>query len=150
MQVVLPDLAPLLGALALASLVILISNSFSKTNKVLVQAALFAAALAGGLSYLIIHQDPHLISAWDLFIKLSVETRFSLSLVLVGIVYFGGAMYLAPPEDAEKDGVVPSEAATSALSVYRTPACVDKSVTFEVPLSLPADDKVFFEEMLDK
>lgn len=149
MQAVLPDLAPLLGALALASLVILISNSFSKTNKVLVQAALFAAALAGGLSYLIVHQDANLVSAWELFIKLSIETRFSLSLVLVGIVYFGGAMYLAPPEDAGKDGV-PSEASTNALSVYRTPASVDRAVTFEVPLSLPADDKVFFEEMLDK
>ena len=149
MQAVLPDLAPLLGALALASLVILISNSFSKANKVLVQAALFAAALAGGLSYLIVHQDANLVSAWELFIKLSIETRFSLSLVLVGIVYFGGAMYLAPPEDAGKDGV-PSEASTNAQSVYRTPASVDRAVTFEVPLSLPADDKVFFEEMLDK
>lgn len=150
MQAILPDLAPLLAALALGSLVVLISNSFSKANKVLVQAALFAAALAGGLSYLIVHQDPNLTAAWGLFIKLSVETRFSLSLVLVGVVYFGGAMYLAPPEDAEKESVIPSEAATTALSVFRTPASIDTSVTFEVPVSLPADDKVFFEEMLDK
>lgn len=149
-QAILPDLAPLLGALALASLVVLISNSFSKVNKILVQATLFGAALAGGLSYLILHQDPQLLSAWDRFITLTIETRFCLSLVLVGLVYFGGAMYIASPEDADAKEGVPAEASHAGLSLYRTPACVDTSVTFEVPHSLPADDKVFFEEMLDK
>lgn len=148
-QAILPDLAPLLGAVAIASLVVLISNSFPKSGKILVQIVLFGAALAGGLSYLIVNQDPQLVAAWELFVKLTVETRFSLSLVLVGVVYFGGAMYLASPDDSDGKEFIPSEANPVALSVYDTPASVDNETTFKVPLSLSSDDKIFFEEYLD-
>jgi hypothetical protein len=97
------------------------------------------------------HQDPNLIAAWNTFVRLSVETRFCLSLVLVGVVYFGGAMYIAAPEETEAAAKVAEVASpASAENVFATPASVDTSVTFEVPATLPADDKVFFEEMLDK
>jgi len=38
----------------------------------------------------------------------------------------------------------------SATSFFRTPASLDTSVTFDVPSVLPADDKKFFEEFLDR
>jgi hypothetical protein len=120
-------------------------------NKMLFQSTLFATVVAAGLAYVISNQDPNLIAAWTMFVRLSVETRFCLSLVLVGVVYFGGAMYIAAPEETEAVANV-AEAAntTSAVDVFATPASVDTSVTFDVPATLPADDKVFFEEMLDK
>lgn len=144
-----PELAPLFAAIALSSLIILVSTSFTKMNKVYVQATLFAATIAVGLGYLITHQDPFLSVAWNGFLVLSKETKFCISLVLVGAIYFGGAMYIAAPD--ETDGV-PAHGAAEAgdLHVYRTPASVDTSVTFEVPETLDEDDKVFFENMLDK
>lgn len=47
-----------------------------------------------------------------------------------------------PALDAQNDA--------SATFFFRTPASVDTSVSFEVPAVLPADDKKFFEEFLDK
>mmetsp|Transcript_104076 Transcript_104076/g.204131 ORF Transcript_104076/g.204131 Transcript_104076/m.204131 type:complete len:494 (-) Transcript_104076:72-1553(-) len=149
LQKMAPELAPLVGAMALASLIVLVSTSFTKMNKVYVQATLFAAAVAAGVSYLFSHQDPNLIIAWNTYAALSVETRFCLSLILIGAVYFGGSMYIAAPEEAETV-VMDHGHAASVLSVFRTPACVDTSVSFDVPAELPQDDKVFFEEMLDK
>ncbi len=151
MQTIAPELAPLVAAIALSSIIVLISTSFTKMNKMLFQATLFATVIAGGIAYVISNQDPNLVAAWTLFVRLSVETRFCLSLVLVGTVYFGGAMYIAAPEEAE---IVAHHAESAspahAAHVFDTPASVDTSVTFDVPATLPADDKVFFEEMLDK
>lgn len=147
----LPDLAPFLGALALASLVVLISNSFTKLNKIFFQATVFAAILAASLTYMIGHQDPELMSLWERFIALTFETKFCLSLVIVGSVYFGGAMYLAAPQDAEdSDNTTVTKVAPNPAKIFRTPASIDTAVTFHVPATLPVDDKVFFEEMLDK
>lgn len=144
-----PELAPFLGALALASLIVLISTSFSKMNKVLFQATLFGAVVAAGLSYLISNQDPQLINAWNLFITLTIETRFCLSLVMVGLVYFGGAMYISAPEDAEPHHTA-AASPVNAVQFFRTPASVDNDTTFKVPEELPEQDHEFFENMLDK
>lgn len=149
LQTILPELAPLLSAMALASLIILISTSFRKMNKVYFQATVFAATVAAALTYMISHEDPRLAAAWATFTALSVETRFCLSIILVGAVYFGGAMYITAPEGSGVPSK-PHKISKNARDIYRTPACVDNSITFEVPATLPADDKVFFEEMLDK
>lgn len=147
----LPDLAPFLGALAIASLVILISNSFTKLNKIFFQATAFGAILAASLTYMIGHEDPQLAFLWAQFIALTLETKFCLSLAIVGAVYFGGAMYLAAPEEAESsESSAAPKSPMDAAKVFRTPASIDTAVTFQVPAHLPADDKVFFEEMLDK
>lgn len=151
LQKVMPELAPLLSAMALASLIVLVSTSFTKMNKVYFQATLFAATVAAGLSYMIAHEDPKLQAAWATFVALSVETRFCLSLVLVGAVYFGGCMYIAAPDETDAGAVkVLKVSPKNARELFRTPASVDTAVTFDVPATLPADDKVFFEEMLDK
>jgi hypothetical protein len=150
LQTVLPELGPLLSALALASLIVLISTSFRKMNKVFFQATLFGATVAAGLSYLVAHKDPMLDTAWAAFTALSTETRFCLSLVLTGAVYFGGAMYIAAPDEPAAAVKPLRFSPKNAREIFRTPASVDTAVTFEVPESLPADDKVFFEWMLDK
>lgn len=149
LQNILPELAPLLSAMALASLIVLISTSFRKMNKVYFQATVFAATVAAAVVYMISHEDPRLQAAWTTFTALSVETRFCLSIVLVGAVYFGGAMYITAPDHSGVPAK-PYKMSKNARDIYRTPACVDNSITFEVPATLPADDKVFFEEMLDK
>ncbi|KAJ1414630.1 isoprenoid synthase domain-containing protein [Ochromonadaceae sp. CCMP2298] len=139
LQEVLPELSPFLGALALASLAVLVSNAFSKVNKVIFQATVFSAGIAGGIAYLL--QDTQgLAEAWAALLSLSTQSRFCLSLVLIGTVYFGGAMYLASPDadlglGAEADGF---------------PATCDASTSFDVPAVIPADDKLFFEEMFDQ
>ena len=49
LQVVLPDLTPLFCALALTSIIILISNSFGKIGKIYFQALLFGTSFASSL-----------------------------------------------------------------------------------------------------
>jgi hypothetical protein len=145
-------MAPLISAIALASLIILISTSFTKVNKILFQAALFGAALAGSLAYLVANHDTNLLAFWDQFVALKIETRFCLSVIVIGVVYFGGAMYVASPDELEAPAVTASKenGASVTAGLLLTPASCDQSVTFEVPADAPAEDSVFFEQMLDK
>lgn len=53
-QDLIPEIVPVIGALAVSSLVILVSNSFNGSKKVIFQALLFSAGLAASLSYLLI------------------------------------------------------------------------------------------------
>ena len=96
----------MIGALAVSSLVILVSNSFNGSKKVIFQALLFSAGLAASLSYLLITNPNELKSFWTAFIKLSQETKFSIAIIAITTTYFGAAMYIAPPEEDEKESSV--------------------------------------------
>jgi len=144
---VLPDLTPLLSALAVASIIILVSNGFGKIGKSYFQALLFGASFAGSLGYLIVKEEPQLKIAWNAFILLTFETRFSVFVLLVTSVYFGGAMYIAPSTDDDDQSGGNSKTLSHG---YFTPASIDNVIGFEVPTKLPDDDTKFFENMLDK
>lgn len=152
----LPDLTPLFCALALTSIIILISNSFGKIGKIYFQALLFGTSFASSLGYLIVIDEPQLKHTWNAFILLSFEIRLAIFVLLVTIVYFGGAMYIASPTSStssttiidDYDGVDFNSKVISY--VYSTPASIDNVVGFDVPMKLPDDDTKFFEDMLDK
>ena len=143
----LPDLTPLFCALALASIIIIISNSFGKIGKTYFQALLFGASFAGSLGYLIVKEEQQLKHTWDAFILLSFEIRLAIFVLLVTIVYFGGAMYIASPTTTTTVDDYDSKVISY---IYSTPASIDNVVGFDIPMKLPEDDTKFFENMLDK
>ena len=118
---------------------------------------MFGAGLAGSLTYLIGKNDPQLQAVWTNFITLSVETRFCLSLLLVSVVYFGGAMYVATAEEEQgflKNAPVVGDAANKdevdSVTNWSTPASCDKDVTFEVPAVISEDDTTLFNDIFTK
>lgn len=143
----LPDLTPLFCALALTSIIIIISNSFGKIGKTYFQALLFGASFAGSLGYLIVKEEQQLKHTWDAFILLSFEIRLAIFVLLVTIVYFGGAMYIASPTTTTTVDDYDSKVISY---IYSTPASIDNVVGFDIPMKLPEDDTKFFENMLDK
>lgn len=143
----LPDLTPLFCALALTSIIIIISNSFGKIGKTYFQALLFGASFAGSLGYLIVKDEQQLKHTWDAFILLSFEIRLAIFVLLVSIVYFGGAMYIASPTTTTTVDDYDSKVISY---IYSTPASIDNVVGFDIPMKLPEDDTKFFENMLDK
>jgi hypothetical protein len=150
LQVVLPDLTPLFCALALTSIIIIISNSFGKIGKIYFQALLFGASFAGSVGYLIVKDEPQLKHAWDAFILLSFEIRLAIFVLLVTIVYFGGAMYISSPTTTIITTTIDDYDSKVISYIYSTPASIDNVVGFDIPMKLPEDDTKFFENMLDK
>jgi len=131
----------------LTSIIIIISNSFGKIGKTYFQALLFGASFAGSLGYLIVKDEQQLKHTWDAFILLSFEIRLAIFVLLVTIVYFGGAMYIASPTTTTTVDDYDSKVISY---IYSTPASIDNVVGFDIPMKLPEDDTKFFENMLDK
>lgn len=102
---------------------------------------MFGLGLSGSIAFLFGNNKDDLKSLWASFAGLSQETRFCLAVIAIAATYFGGAMYVAAPEKDEE------VAADVSLA---TPASCDTSVGFDVPSVIPQDDKVFFEQFLDK
>jgi farnesyl diphosphate synthase len=137
---ILPNMVPTMVALALSSMVILTSHTFSGEKKVYFQVAIFSVALAACVSYFT--RNPAELQVFaDVFFGLSAEARFCLSVLTIVTVYLGSAMYIAAPE---------SEGAPSDSISLATPASCDTSVDFYVPDVLPETDKVLFEEFFDR
>ena len=131
----------------MTSIIIIISNSFGKIGKTYFQALLFGASFAGSLGYLIVKDEQQLKHAWDAFILLSFEIRLAIFVLLVTLVYFGGAMYIASPTTTTTDDDYDSKVISY---IHSTPASIDNVVGFDIPMKLPEDDTKFFENMLDK
>lgn len=93
---VLPPFAPTLAALGLCSLIILVSNAFAGSKKIAFQAFFFLGGLASSTSYIFVKQD-ELNQFFIDFSKLSNDLRLALSILVIGIAYFGGAMYIGGP-----------------------------------------------------
>ena len=136
-----PSLSPTLGVLAVTSLVILVSNSFSGIKKIAFQAFFFIAGVVGAMTYLITRKDEAIMRNFlKSFSQLDQELRIAISVLVIGVCYFGGAMYLGGPPMSEGN----------ATSTDLMPASIDSSVDFEVPDNLPTDDKDFFQLMFTK
>ena len=135
-------LTPVVIALALASISTVGLSLFLKGEKLaLAQTALFVAAVAAGsyrLSQDLKVLDP-LIAAYA---ALTQELQIALSVTIVSVVYFGGSFYAIAADSAANTIIV-----TGGIS---TPASIDSVVEFDIPASLPADDKVLFEQVFDK
>lgn len=105
------------------------------------QAGIFGTGLASCLSYLILINNAQLLNVWSAFASLAFEIRFCIAVVLIAIVYFGGAMYVISPDDLTD----------SSCYTVGYPASCDAKVGFEIPfLLIPDDDKTFFEQMFER
>jgi hypothetical protein len=130
-------------ALAVTSLVVLVSNSFSGFHKIIFQSSIFGFLLSASVVYLFAHNGDDLKHFWISFAALTPEVRFVVAIIMISVTYFGGAMYVASPERS----AAPRKEEEQNVSSY--PASCDKVVSFDVPLVIPNDDKVFFEEFLE-
>ena len=133
----LPHLTPATAALAGTSCVVLISGIFSGPRKILFQIFMFGLALVIAVTVLVTDEFV-LDTFWAAYIALPDRIKLALAVVSIVSSYFGGAMYIS--------GLT---IVTSSES-NETPASCDSVVTFDVPNSIAADDKKFFESMLDK
>ena len=113
---------------------VLVSNSFVGSKKVLFSTSTFAVAMAASVAFICSHVD-ELKFFYKSFIDLSLSLQFALSVFVISITYFGSALYVV--------GIYQS----SSLS---TPASCDNNVDFDVPSSMPEEDKVLFEECLER
>jgi hypothetical protein len=93
---VLPSIRPTLAALALTSLIILSSNAFYGGKKIAFQAFFFLSGLAAALTYIIINQEKMSIF-FGAFSQLTDDLRLALSVFVIAVSYFGGAMYIGGP-----------------------------------------------------
>jgi hypothetical protein len=148
----LPGFVPSFAAILSAAVVILISNSFPEPyQKIMFQFFVFGLALALSIGWLIAQPDHTATDAvWQAFSALSWETRFVITLIAVTGSYFGAGMYIAAPErNPDLSAALNGESSSSNdLDVFNCPASIDDNIGFEVSETAPADDKVFFEQLL--
>ena len=136
-----PSLTPSLGALAITSLIILISNSFKGSRKIAFQAFFFMSGLSLSLTYLLVRKDEFKVNNFfRAFGNLPDELKLAFSVLVISASYFGGAMYIGGPSNDASTGNASDE----------MPASCDRAVTFDVPSKLPKDEKQFFELMFTK
>jgi hypothetical protein len=92
-----PTFMPTLAALALTSLIFLVSNAYRGGKKIAFQSFFFLSGLASAMTYLIVKQNEleQLLSA---FAKLSNDLRLAISVIVIVATYFGGAMYIGGPQ----------------------------------------------------
>eukprot|EP01038_Epipyxis_sp_PR26KG_P008502 gene8502-11494_t len=137
---VVPELLPIISALAISSGVVLLSNFFSGVRKVNFQVVVFAALLALVIAYIMASADSDLSLFWNAFTKLSYELRFSISVLVVVSAYFGGGFYVVAD-----NAITVQQSSSSAILSLETPASCDKNTDFVIPASVPSDDKELFE-----
>ncbi len=141
MKALLPALVPWILALAITSLIVLVSSSFTGLQKIFFQSLMFGFGLSGSIAFLFSNNNAELKSFWIGFAALSQESRFCIAVIAIVATYFGGAMYVAAPDKSDRQDKV---------NPLATPASCDTNVGFDIPSNIPADDKVFFEQFLDK
>ena len=132
-------LAPTFAALAVTSLVIFVSSSFTGTKKIAFLVSLFIFGFTVALIFLYSRKGDvnDVISSYS---NLSTDLRFALNVLVITVTYFGGAVYIGPPYK------IPNE----NEFLLRTPASCDRVVDFEVPSYLPVKDEEFFDLMFSK
>lgn len=118
----------------------LVGNQMQGQQKATFQFGSVAVALGGSIVYLRSH-GAVLNTLWSVFDLLPPNTKFVLSLATICLVYLGGGFYAIPAAGEDAD---------SSAAASETPATSDHVITFDVPDSLPADDKVFFEQMFER
>lgn len=121
---------PSIAALAAVSLIVIVTNA-----RKVVQFQLIAVAAAAAAAFL----RGHLTETADLllaFKNLSEETRFAVSVLVIAVSYFGASLYLQGDSESSRD----------STNILDMPALCDSVTSFDVPASLPKDDKVLFDE----
>lgn len=131
---------PVAVAMGLTSTTIILSNSLPGDKKLIFQSSIFAIALAASFMFLSNTYDASgdLKAAAKAFGNLDSEVRLAISIMLISVTYFFGGIYLGF-SDTNGPGVSST-----------TPASCDQITTFEVPSSLPSDDKEVFQMMFDR
>jgi hypothetical protein len=132
---------PVAVALGLTSTTIILSNSLPGDKKLVFQGSIFALALAASFMFLSNTYDGSagLQAAVSAFGSLDSEVRLAISIMMISLTYFLGGIYLGY-----------GESSGAGAGSSKTPASCDQTVTFEVPASLPAEDKAVFEMMFDR
>jgi hypothetical protein len=124
----------------------LLSTNIKGKNKILFQSGLIALATSVAAFFFISHADERsILEFWKIYQRLSYEAKFALGVLTIGATYFGGALYVG-------NIVVHQAPATGASSsdILQTPATQSVKPPFDIPDTLDADDKVFFESMLER
>lgn len=140
MDVLIPVLSEsiaFIGVLSISSLVLIATSYFSNSNKVFYQTFIFGSLFAASVAYLYLSSPTELASFWKEYALLSNTTKVALAFIIVTGTYFGGAMYLAPPEQ---------EVGADQLL---TPASCDTNTTIQYPPTLPENDQTLFEDMFE-
>lgn len=141
MDVLIPILSEsiaFIGVLSIASLVLITTSYFSSSNKVFYQTFIFGSLFAASVAYLYLSSPVELASFWKEYSLLSNTTKVALAFIIVTGTYFGGAMYLAPPETRE-----------IGADQLLTPASCDTNTTIQYPSTLPENDQTLFEDMFE-
>lgn len=151
----LPEYSPCLLAFAFTALFVTFSNSFPSDKKGGIQFAAFGLITAAGGAYVVQSEPDTFLKLWNAFIALAPMTKFALTFVLIGLTYFGAAMYSIGLEDAPVVIDSKSEPKTTPTTVKKqvvniSPALTDDVVDFEVPSTLPESDKELFDMMFEK
>jgi farnesyl diphosphate synthase len=143
-----PGLVPTFTAITLTAFVVLISNALSnQKQKIVLQMAFFGTAFSVAVAMLIGYAgsgNGSLQAAWTAFSNLPTEIRFALSVVAIGLAYFGGGLYIAAPDQS-----IP-RSSSSAVDAFKTPASIDNDTSFDVPAVLPEKDYDLFLGFLDR
>lgn len=129
------------------------SNSFFGLYRIAFQSVLFGLGLALSGIYISFKYSSYQ-SLWNKFSSLSTEMRFFLSIFIVSLVYFGGAMYVSPNDVYETSHTKKSreshslEPGVAIENIY--PASADGNIGFVVPDRINPDDLIFFESFLTR
>lgn len=126
---------PSLVAFAAATLLALATSLLPKSHAIVLQATIYAGALAASVGYL--SQQPTTIQMILTVAKsCSDEVRFALTALVISVAYFGGSFYLSGKNSKRKISM-------------EMPASCDTITDFEVPASLPKEDQALFLQMFE-
>ena len=136
---ILTNFLPSLGALAVASFFVLITNHLKTKKRLGFQVTIVVGAMGVSFAYVRAHFDA-LRSLWMQFLLLGdPKLQFALTTAIICIVYIGGGFYAIQPKEP-----------STKNSKNNMPATSDHVTTFDVPAKLPENDTVFFEEMFNR
>jgi hypothetical protein len=140
---VLPAVTPYIAALAACSFLVLLSTNIKGKNKILFQSGLIALATSVAAFFFISHaSEKSILDFWRIYQRLSYEAKFALGVLTIGAAYFGGALYVG--------NIVVQQVPASKSDILQTPATQSVNPPFDIPDTLDSDDKVFFQNMLER
>ncbi len=134
------------------ALLVTFSNSFPQEKRAGFQFLLFGTSTAAGAAYCL-QQEPKLFNDfWVVFVGMPPFVKFSLTLVIIGVAYFGAALYSVGMQDEVSPAAASSKSneSGSAVTANASPALSDNNTDFEVPATLPAKDSELFEVMFEQ
>lgn len=121
----------------------MLSTNIKGKNKILFQSGLIALATSVAAFFFISHaSEKSILDFWRIYQRLSYEAKFALGVLTIGAAYFGGALYVG--------NIVVQQVPASKSDILQTPATQSVNPPFDIPDTLDSDDKVFFQNMLER